>query len=411
MRYLIIVSIFLMSHQILFAQTRRMNNTETGRTYAVENQSRTIQPLLQKADRQFRQADYEGTFLTLESAVAQNPNSAEALLLRARFKKLIGMQTESQADLKLANRINPQAANLYGYNGNNGLIKIISLEPELAVQGLTTYQKLNYYYQALDKKVTAEGAEDKLLNDLELIIENIESDQTDQALISVNELLEEYPESAIAYDLKGIILKKKDRLEDAVTAFSTAVEIEPSFAIAWYNLGQIERNLGNFDQAKIYLDKAIKLQSDLTKAYFERAMLHKQMGNKESALDDYNSIIEINGDTYMEAFLNRGLTKKMLGDFGGALADLNQAIEEFPNNAELRKNRGNLQLLYGLTRKAIDDYTKAIQLNNDYAEAYYNRGLAFLLFYDKISACADLTKSADLGYEAAEETKRYFCTE
>ena len=117
------------------------------------------------------------------------------------------------------------------------------------------------------------------------------------------------------------------------------------------------------------------------------------------------------GETYMEAFLNRGLTKKMLGDYGGALVDLNQAIEEFPNNPELYKNRGNLQLLLGLHRKAIDDYTKAITIDENYAEAYYNRALAFFLIYDKISGCMDLDKSIDLGYEIATKTKTYFCTE
>lgn len=408
MRYLIIVCIILISHQILLSQTKRMDNVATGRTYAVENQARTIQPLLLKAQQQFRIADYEGTFFTLENAVAQNPNSAEALLLRARFRKMVGMQTESLADLSLANRINPQAANLFGYNGNGGLLKIISIEPELSMQGLSMFQKFNYYYQALDRKVSTDSEYDMMSN-LEQVIEDIELDKVDEAFNTVNDIIEEFPESVIAYDLKGVILKKQGKLEDAIIAFSKAVEIEPGFAIAWYNLGQIERNLGHFDQAKIYLDKAIKLQSDLTKAYFERAVLHKQMGDKESALTDYNSIIEMNGNTYMEAFLNRGLTKKMLGDFGGALADLNQAIEEFPRNGELRKNRGNLQLLYGLHRKAIDDYTKAIELNNDYAEAYYNRGLAFLLLHDKISACSDLDRSAGLGYEAAEETRTYFC--
>ncbi len=411
MRYLITTILILILQSNFFAQTRRMNNVEIGQSYTSENQARTVQPLLLKAEQQFRALDYEGTFFTLENAVAQNPNSSEALLLRAKFKKIVGMNIEAEEDLRKANRINPLAANLYGYNGSGGLLQILSMAPEQAVQGLTTFQKLTYYYQALDNKILADKNKEAEILLIGKVIEEIESEDLPEALEIINKVLSDFPKSAIAYDLKGTILKKQGKFEDAVDAFSDAVVVEPDFAIAWYNLGRIERGLNNFEKAKTYLDRAIDLQSDLTKAYFERALLFKQIGEKEKALNDYNTIIKLKGDTYMEAFLNRGLTKKMLGDYGGALADLNQAIEQFPNNAELHKNRGNLQLLFGLPRKAIDDYTKAIALDENYAEAYYNRALAFFLIYDKISGCMDLDKSIDLGYEIATKARTYFCTE
>jgi tetratricopeptide (TPR) repeat protein len=311
----------------------------------------------------------------------------------------------------MANRINPMAANLYGYNGGGGLLKILSMQPEEAVQELSTFQKLTYYYQALDDKILDDKNKDAEIQAIGKVIEEIEADNLEGALEMVNKVLIEFPSSAITYDLKGLILKQQGKFEDAVDAFSKAVSVEPDFAIGWYNLGRIERSLNHFKSAKTYLDRSINLQSDLTKAYFERALLFKQTGEKEKALDDYNTIIKMKGDIYMEAFSNRGLTKKMLGDYGGALADLNQAIEEFPQNAELHKNRGNLNLLFGLHRKAIDDYTQAIALNDNYAEAHYNRALALFLIYDKISGCVDLDKSIDLGYEMAVKTRDYFCTE
>lgn len=411
MRYLIITILIFITQSTFFGQTRRMNNIAAGQSYTSETQNRTIQPLLVKAEQQFRALDYEGTFFTLENAVAQNPNSPEALLLRAKFKKMVGMTMEAEEDLRMANRINPLAANLYGYYGSVGLLKILSMKPEQAVQGLNTYQKLTYYYQALDNKILDDTNKDAEIQIIGKIIEEIEADRLWSALEMVNQALIEFPNSAITYDLKGFILKKQGKFNDAVDAFSKAVEVEPDFAIGWYNLGRIERNLNHFKKARTYLDKAIELQSDLTKAYFERALLFKQIGEKEKALDDYNTIIKMKGDTYMEAFLNRGLTKKMIGDYSGAMADLNQAIDEFPKNAELRKNRGNLNLLFGMHRNAIEDYTEAIALDENYAEAYYNRALAFFLIYDKISGCADLDQSIDLGFEVATKTRDYFCTE
>lgn len=393
------------------AQTRRMTNVEAGRTYSIENQGTTVQPLLQKAEQQFRAFDFEETFLTLENAVAQNPNSAEALLLRARFKKIIGMEAEAAEDLRLASRVNPYVVNLFGYYGNDGLLNILSIEPEQAIHELSNFQKLNYYYQALDEKLVEDGDKEIELQGLGQVIEAMELDQLDEALEAVNDIIKRFPNSAIAYDIQGVILEEQDKLDEALNAFFKAIELEPDFAMAWYNLGRIERSLQHFKKAKSYLDRSIDLQSDLVKAYFERAMLFKQIGAVDKALQDYNTIIDLGGNTYMEALLNRGLTKKILGDYGGALADLDQVINDFPNNAELRKNRGNLYLLFGLHLKAIDDYTQAIKLNSSYAEAYYNRGLAFFLIYDKISGCADLERSKKLGYEKARETSIYFCTE
>ncbi|MEM9822491.1 MAG: tetratricopeptide repeat protein, partial [Bacteroidota bacterium] len=82
---------------------------------------------------------------------------------------------------------------------------------------------------------------------------------------------------------------------------------------------------------------------------------------------------------------------------------------EFPSNAALYVNRGNLQLVFGFSQKAIQDYTRAIHLDRQYAEAYYNRGLSHLLLFDSVSACTDLEQSAELGYDRALEKIKYFC--
>lgn len=401
--------IFLITLTSSIAQTRRMDNAAQGRTFGSENQNRTVLPLLQKAQRQFRLFDYDGTFLTLESAIAQNPYSFEALLSRAKFRQLVGMQTEADADILLANRINPFAANLYGYYGNVGLLKILSVEPQLALKNLSSIQKINYYYEALDAETISNELNEAEWNLLDSAITSIEADYLEEAMKTLEETIIQFPQSAIAYDLKGLVFKKQGDYEKALQSFSTAVSIKPDFAIAWYNLGRVEKALGHMAQAKTYFDKAIELQQTLTKAYFERALVSKQMGDTQSAIDDYDAIIKMKNKAYMEAYLNRGLTKKMLGDYNGALSDLNQAIKEYPKDAKLFKNRGNLNLLFGLTHQAIDDYTKAIHLDENYVEAYYNRALAHFLLYDNISGCFDLEKSAAMGYDPAIEMQTYFC--
>ena len=403
---LFILSFFLVD---ALAQTRRMDNVAAAKTYTSQNQNETVQPFLLEARRQFQVADFEGVLMTLDNAVAQEPNSAEALAERARFKKIIGMDTEAQADLRKANQINPYAANIYGYYGNLGLLEVLSVQPEASVVELTDFQTLNYYYKSLDQNLLiAEGEADEIGN-IEDVLMAIENDELSVAQTRIDKLFIQNPNSATAHDLNGLVLRKKGNYPEARLAFARAVELDPDFAIGWYNLGQVERNLGNYEASQKALNTSIELNKNLTKAYFERAMLRKQLGKKEKALEDYDMILKLEGKNYMEALVNRGLTKKMMGDFKGAMVDLDKAVEEYPDQPELRKNRGNIHLLLGLPRKAIDDYTKAIQLNGDYPEAYYNRAIAFFILYDKISACADLEKSLELGYAPAAEMKKHFC--
>ncbi len=406
------VAVFLMFNILnTSAQTRRMNHASTAQTYAVENRATTNLNLLRQAELQIQNEDFMNAMLTLDSAVNQYPNSAEALLLRARLKKIMGMAAEAEADVKLATKINPYVGNLYGYPTDASVVQLISNKPQASIQPLNTDQKLNYYYTALDNMAVKKVEVNQEMERIESILMLIEEDNLIEAEKSLNDLLTIIPESAIAHDLMGTLRTKKGELEEAKMSFTKAIDVAPDFAIAWYNLAQIERVMGNYTVAKEQIDKAISLQSDLSKAYFERALLSKKLGDAEAALVDYEKVIELNGDNYIQAFVNRGLTKKMLGDYNGAIMDIEKAIEEFPYNAELYKNRGNLNLIFGLKLKAIDDYTRALELDRDFAEAYYNRAIAHLQLFDRVSACFDLEKSIELGYERAIEMQAYFCSE
>lgn len=133
--------------------------------------------------------------------------------------------------------------------------------------------------------------------------------------------------------------------------------------------------------------------------------------NYIAALKEYDEIIAMRGHDYLEAYLNRGLTHKMLGDFEGAIQDLNQVIEVDATDPEAYKNRGNIYMLYGYHFHAMKDYTKAINLDKTYAEAYHNRGLAQFLVYSRSAGCFDLEQAAKYGLKDAEEKLKYFCVE
>ncbi len=388
-----------------------LRDFNTGRIVAIENYGEPNQIYLREADINYQSFDLEETYFSFENAVAQNPNSANTLLRRAAFKQKIGMKTEAAEDFRRANRLNPYAADLYGYNGTYSLLNILAYEPEEALTELSWTTKMKDYHAWFHQYFLDEEVGFDELDLIDEVLYEAEDENIETAKFLLDSLLTSFPNSAVAYDLKGLFLNEEGKYNAATEAFSKAVTLNPQLSIAWYNFAQVERIKGNYELAKDYLDRAIYLQPDLTKVYFARALVLKSMGQKEEALKDYNKIVVDKKEPIPEVYLNRGLTRKMLGDFGGALADLNAALEDAPYDPILYKNRGNLYLLLGYHFQAVEDYTKAIEFNEDFAEAYYNRALAHLIIFNNTSACFDLEKSADLGYVRADEIWKYFCVE
>lgn len=382
---------------LVFTQNQQMDNLETEMSY------------LPEFENQFGQFDYENTLSILDNAVIFNPNSAKALVLRGNFKKLVGMDKEAELDFEAAKLLNPYSVYLYGFLGGNGLLDILSIEPQKGMDNLDFQQKLNYYYQEIDRILLVETITDLEVKMLKTGLEQLELNNIEQATEAIDRSLVTFSESAFANDLKGLLHLEKKEYQLARGYFEKALELNPKFAISWYNLGLIELRDNNYGTANKHFNQAIELQENLTKAYFERAFVKKVTGDYLGAIADYDKIIALHGEMYLEAFLNRGLTKKIIGDYSGALMDLDQIILEYPNNADLVKNRGNLNLLFNLDEVAIDDYSTAIILNPNYAEAYFNRAIAYLKVYNRTCGCQDLKKSKELGFEKAADLQLYFC--
>lgn len=85
------------------------------------------------------------------------------------------------------------------------------------------------------------------------------------------------------------------------------------------------------------------------------------------------------------------------GDYRGALAELNRAIQLDPNNAKARNSRGAVKIRTKDYQGALIDLNRAIQLDPNSAKAYTNRGtLKAFQFQDNKGALADLNRAIQL---------------
>jgi len=96
------------------------------------------------------------------------------------------------------------------------------------------------------------------------------------------------------------------------------------------------------------------------------------------------------------SLVDEGNAKAAKGDFDGAIADYNKAIDLNGNDAVVYTFRGNAKRNKGDLDGAMADMDKAIALNTNYVDAYISRGVTRQTKLDFDGAIADFKKAIEL---------------
>ena len=128
--------------------------------------------------------------------------------------------------------------------------------------------------------------------------------------------------------------------------------------------------------------------------YFHRGVAENANGDFDGAIADYNRAIELD-PRYAAAYSNRGNAKQANGDLDGAIADCSRAIELDPKDPMAHKYRGVAKKAKGDLEGAIADYNRAIELDPKYSAAYFHRGIAKQAKGDLKGAIGDINDAIE----------------
>ena len=177
---------------------------------------------------------------------------------------------------------------------------------------------------------------------------------------------------------------------------SSTLTAEDYFYKAYNNESDWQYQIDNYT-------KCLRIDPDDADAYYNRGIAYRQLGNYNDAISDYSRVIRIDPD-YADAYYNRGniYMIRSINRQEDAIADYSRAIRIEPDDAMAYFGRASAYLNLQNYEDAIADYTRVLRIRPDDASSYNRRGVA----KEKLglSYCSDYKKGCDLGNDRSCET-------
>ncbi len=211
---------------------------------------------------------------------------------------------------------------------------------------------------------------------IQSIVALYSNNQIQEALVDIEALVKEFPNSPILYNIRASCYKANGQMDASINDYEKAVILKPDYAEAYYNLGVTLRELGQIDAALKSYEKALTIKHEYPAAHNNLGNILLDFGSLDSAIDHFEWAVAFKPD-YAEAHNNLGVVERKRDKLNQAIKSFEKAIAIQPNYAQAHLNLGNTLFQLGQLEAAIKSYKKLIAIKPDYPEAYLNLGSSF----------------------------------
>jgi tetratricopeptide (TPR) repeat protein len=142
-----------------------------------------------------------------------------------------------------------------------------------------------------------------------------------------------------------------------------------------------------------------------TRNHIAAGMQAETEGDHEKAIRRYNCALELD-QADAEAYYQRGVAYREMGNYGSAIADFTQAIA-LSDQPAYYNQRGWTHYLAQNYMAAMFDYDTALTLDPMLAEAYFNRSVLHAIHNDFERAQADYDRALELSLKSIQQTSQF----
>jgi tetratricopeptide (TPR) repeat protein len=182
------------------------------------------------------------------------------------------------------------------------------------------------------------AAEGKLEEGLRLLQD---LDVPQQAILSFEEILQDYPDQAVVHALLGLAYQRLDDAGRALDEFKQAIELSPRDGKNHFYLGELYLSRQRADAAREAFTKAVAYNPLLDAAWFRLGDLHLDRRDLPAARESFRILASLQPDS-VAARGKLSLVYQLEGDYPAAERELLQVVEKNPENIEFTLRLGLL---------------------------------------------------------------------
>ena len=163
----------------------------------------------------------------------------------------------------------------------------------------------------------------------------------------------------------GYCYEKLGEDDLAVQFFDRTVEEDPLLDKGWIAITKFYTKHQDYQKALYFINKAINIDGDNVLYWKLYAQINQRLNFLEEAERGYKRSLEL-GNYEIDTWLNRSDILISLGEYEASVFNLLQAIEFYPENAEIEYRLGGLYFKLLQTDKGRYHLKNGLRLNKDY---------------------------------------------
>ena len=222
------------------------------------------------------------------------------------------------------------------------------------------------------KSIENEDAAQLSQEQLDYVIQLYSSGQMDKALLSIKELIQDFPNIPLLHNISGACNSALGEIDSAIISFNKAIELKPDYDEAYFNLGVAFHQTGQLGEAINCYERAISIKHAYPTAHNNLGLIALSQGQLDNALKSFEWAVAYSPE-YAEAHNSLGAALQELKQFEKAKVSFKKAVALNPQYAQGLHNLAILCEIINLPDEASEYYEKALAVEPNYAEAYRNQ--------------------------------------
>ena len=222
------------------------------------------------------------------------------------------------------------------------------------------------------KSIENEDAAQLSEEQLDYVIQLYSSGQMDKALLSIKELIQDFPNIPLLHNISGACNSALGEIDSAIISFNKAIELKPDYDEAYFNLGVAFHQTGQLGEAINRYERAISIEHAYPTAHNNLGLIALSQGQLDNALKSFEWAVAYSPE-YAEAHNSLGAALQELKQFEKAKVSFKKAVALNPQYAQGLHNLAILCEIINLPDEASEYYEKALAVDPNYAEAYRNQ--------------------------------------